>query len=212
MHILVISSCESLSTLWGKPFPFDGCSAVYAHEPAAAQLAACDMIIDLTFEQNKQRLELYKTIEKPVFVSLVTTTLQSSGISNEPIARFNYWPSFEERSKTEFAFTETQVSYFHSLLKQLHIEYEATADTPGFISARILAMVMNEAFLALEEGVASAQDIDTAMKLGTNYPKGPFEWCDAIGAENVYSLLKTLAQDEPRYTPAPLLKQKAHEQ
>jgi 3-hydroxybutyryl-CoA dehydrogenase len=73
-------------------------------------------------------------------------------------------------------------------------------------------MIINEAYLALGEEVSTIPEIDTAMKLGTNYPNGPFEWCDLIGAANVSALLEKLSQQNTRYTPAPLLKQKINEQ
>ena len=68
-------------------------------------------------------------------------------------------------------------------------------------------MIINEAYFALGEGVSSKEEIDTAMKLGTNYPMGPFEWGINIGLKNVSGLLSALAEINPRYTPAELLKQ-----
>ncbi len=80
-------------------------------------------------------------------------------------------------------------------------------EAQGEIIARILAMIMNEAAFAVGEGVASVRDIDTAMKLGTNYPKGPLKWADQIGLDRVYAVLKGLqdAFGEERYRPAPVL-------
>jgi 3-hydroxybutyryl-CoA dehydrogenase len=75
------------------------------------------------------------------------------------------------------------------------------------VVTRILAMIINEAAFALGEGVASAADIDTAMKLGTNYPHGPLEWADRIGLQLVVDVLRSLQASlgEERYRPAPLL-------
>ena len=77
------------------------------------------------------------------------------------------------------------------------------------IAVRILAMIMNEAAYAVGEGVASVRDIDTAMKLGTNYPKGPLKWADEIGLDLVFNILKSLhaSLGDERYRPAPLLRQ-----
>ncbi|MEO8285727.1 MAG: 3-hydroxyacyl-CoA dehydrogenase NAD-binding domain-containing protein [Chloroflexota bacterium] len=79
----------------------------------------------------------------------------------------------------------------------------------GEIVTRILAMIMNEAAYAVGEGVASVRDIDTAMKLGTNYPKGPLKWADEIGLELVFNILKSLhaSLGDERYRTAPLLRQ-----
>ncbi len=76
--------------------------------------------------------------------------------------------------------------------------------TEQYAFARILAAILNEAALALEEGVATREDIDIAMKLGTNYPKGPLAWADEIGPRNVRGLLKALneAVGDNRYAPA----------
>ena len=63
-------------------------------------------------------------------------------------------------------------------------------DQVGMVTPRIICMIINEAYYAVEENVASRSDIDLAMKLGTNYPFGPFEWCDKIGIKNVHRLLK----------------------
>jgi 3-hydroxybutyryl-CoA dehydrogenase len=77
----------------------------------------------------------------------------------------------------------------------------------GEIVARILAMIINEAASAVGEGVASVRDVDIAMRLGTNYPKGPLKWADEIGLDTVHSILKSLMSSlaDPRYRPAPLL-------
>ena len=79
------------------------------------------------------------------------------------------------------------------------------------VMPRILCSLVNEAFFAVMEGVASANDVDTAMKLGTNYPHGPVEWGNTIGLRNVVAILDALAADtgENRYRVAPLLRQMA---
>ncbi|MGA7733781.1 MAG: 3-hydroxyacyl-CoA dehydrogenase NAD-binding domain-containing protein [Chloroflexia bacterium] len=77
----------------------------------------------------------------------------------------------------------------------------------GEIVTRILTMIINEAASAVGEGVASVRDVDIAMRLGTNYPKGPLKWADEIGLDTVHSILKSLISSlaDPRYRPAPLL-------
>lgn len=88
---------------------------------------------------------------------------------------------------------------------------ERVEDRIALVTARILAMIANEAAFALMEGVASVEDIDTAMKLGTNYPKGPLAWVDAIGADVIVGILQALFEEygEERYRPCVLLKQYA---
>ena len=95
------------------------------------------------------------------------------------------------------------------ILGSFNKKIEWLEDTPGFISARVIAMIINEAYYALEEAVSTKEEIDTAMKLGTSYPFGPFEWAEKIGLKNVYELLLALAITNARYLPAPLLKKEA---
>jgi 3-hydroxybutyryl-CoA dehydrogenase len=81
-------------------------------------------------------------------------------------------------------------------------------DTPGLTFPRILSLIINEAARSLEEGVASAEEIDVAMRLGVNYPQGPLRWADHIGLDQVLAVLEGLEAEtgDDRYRPAPLLK------
>ncbi|KAB2855191.1 MAG: 3-hydroxybutyryl-CoA dehydrogenase, partial [Anaerolineae bacterium] len=82
-------------------------------------------------------------------------------------------------------------------------------DCVGGVLPRVVASLINNAAYALMEGVASAADIDAAMKLGTNYPYGPLEWADKIGLDQVLGILDGLceAYGQDRYRPAPILRQ-----
>lgn len=81
-------------------------------------------------------------------------------------------------------------------------------DYPGFIVNRILMPMINEAFFALMEGVASREDIDNGMKLGTNQPMGPLTLADFIGLDTCYAIMKVLHDGlgDSKYRPCPLLK------
>lgn len=94
------------------------------------------------------------------------------------------------------------------VLETLGLRAEIAGDAPGFVFARTLACLVNEAARALADGIASPTDIDNAMKLGVNYPKGLFEWADEFGIELIYDILRGLCEhyEEDRYRPAPLLK------
>jgi 3-hydroxybutyryl-CoA dehydrogenase len=81
-------------------------------------------------------------------------------------------------------------------------------ESPGFITSRINALIGNEAFYMLQEGVASARDIDTALKLGLNHPMGPFELVDLVGLDTRLSILQYLHRTlGEKFRPCPLLEQ-----
>lgn len=81
-------------------------------------------------------------------------------------------------------------------------------DAAGLTFPRILSLIINEAARSLEEGVAQADEIDVAMRLGVNYPMGPLRWADQIGLDEVLAVLEGLEREtgDDRYRPAPLIK------
>jgi 3-hydroxybutyryl-CoA dehydrogenase len=97
--------------------------------------------------------------------------------------------------------------HFRSLGK----EVEWVGDAPGLVLGRIVAQLVNEAHFTLGAGIASREDIDTAMRLGFNYPRGPFEWSDAIDAGRIVAILDALHTElgEERYRVAPALRRAA---
>jgi 3-hydroxybutyryl-CoA dehydrogenase len=145
---------------------------------------------------------------KPVFIGSVIEPLSALGLS-ENVSRINSWPTFLSRPLWEVA--SNSENNIEAIFASLHREAVVVKDEPGFVSARVLCMIINEAFYALEEKISTMEEIDMAMKLGTNYPSGPFEWAEKIGIRRIYLLLEKLALKEARYTPSPALK-KLYEQ
>ena len=81
-------------------------------------------------------------------------------------------------------------------------------ESPGFVTSRINALIGNEAFYMLQEGIATARDIDKALKLGLNHPMGPFEMIDLVGLDTRLSILNFLHQTlGEKYRPCPLIAQ-----
>jgi 3-hydroxybutyryl-CoA dehydrogenase len=103
--------------------------------------------------------------------------------------------------------SETLKSQAEAFWQSLHLQPNWIQDTPGMVLPRVYAMLANEAAFALQEQVASPADIDTAMRLGTNYPLGPLAWADLVGTDVVLQILETLWQvyREERYRPCLLL-------
>ena len=92
--------------------------------------------------------------------------------------------------------------------KRMGKEVVVIKESPGFITSRINAMIGNEAFYMLQEGIASPADIDKALKLGLNHPMGPFELVDLVGLDTRLSILEYLQKSlGEKYRPAPLLVQ-----
>lgn len=178
------------------------------HELAAQEQA--DVLVDLLYEEYaaEHRPVLQHLNNKVIVVALLAGTCAQLP---SRFIRINGWPTFLQGKLVEACggsdhLAKQQVeAFFASLNKQL----EWVPDVPGMISARVITAVINEAYFALQEGVATREDMDTAMKLGTAYPYGPFEWAEKIGAQRIASLLRLLALEEGRYTPCLLLEQQA---
>jgi 3-hydroxybutyryl-CoA dehydrogenase len=136
----------------------------------------------------------------PVIVNAVVPTLARIG---RPFIRINGWPGFLERDVHELAVPdEATAARITTLYHQIGRSCRIVPDTPGMISARIIASIINEAWYTWEEEVSSKAEIDTAMKLGTNYPLGPFEWSERIGLSRICHLLEALSREDARYRPA----------
>lgn len=141
-------------------------------------------------------------ITRPVFLGSMLHTLKELACGPN-IIRFNAWPGFINKPLWEVAGPVSNTD--KTIMEALGKEYLITSDIKGFTTPRVIAMIINEAFYALEADVSTQQEIDTAMKLGTNYPLGPFEWLEEIGGSKVLALLQELEKENIRYAPAPEL-------
>jgi 3-hydroxybutyryl-CoA dehydrogenase len=125
-------------------------------------------------------------------------------------ARMNGWPGFLAGNLWELAVAdEATGASVRGSLAAFGQSCRIVPDIPGLIGARILCSLINEAFYTLQDQVSSREEIDTAMKLGTNYPMGPFEWSSKIGLSAIHDLLRTLSTINSRYTPAGALEQES---
>lgn len=145
-------------------------------------------------------------LQKPVLLNSVSETLAGINAGHN-VVRINGWAGFLKRGLWEAAGNTS--AGVQSVFAALQKEYIQVADEPGLVAARSISMVINEAYFALGEKVSTKEEIDIAMKLGTNYPFGPFEWAGKIGVKNIYGLLSVLAKTDKRYLPAPILEKEA---
>jgi 3-hydroxybutyryl-CoA dehydrogenase len=164
-----------------------------------------DLYVDLDFTMQEARLSaLSGMLPSPVMVNAVLNTIGEIG---RPFTRINGWPGMLERTVHELAVPGAPVAaQVEQIYEKLSCSFRLAPDIPGMITARILAVLINEAWYTWQDGVSSKEEIDTAMKLGTNYPMGPFEWGARIGLHRVVELLDVLSETDPRYIAAKSLK------
>ncbi|HZH36604.1 MAG TPA: 3-hydroxyacyl-CoA dehydrogenase family protein [Flavisolibacter sp.] len=205
MHIVVLANEEQKHTLVvAEAFKIEWVTDIHAftHYPSAG--AFIDLLYSSEAERNAVLARLAPAL---VFVNSVADTLPETDAA---FIRFNGWTTFltspvVEASCIDVAKKPKAEQVFSVFGKKL----EWAPDEPGFITARVVSMIINEAYLALDEGISTREDINTAMKLGTAYPYGPFEWGEKIGLKKVAGLLDKLSRRNTRYQPAPLLLKEA---
>ncbi len=101
---------------------------------------------------------------------------------------------------------EAAIEATRSVAERMRKQTVLVKESPGFITSRVNATIGNEAFLMLEQGIATAEDIDTALKLGLNHPMGPFELVDLVGLDTRLAVLRFLHEKlGEKYKPADLL-------
>ncbi|MBO9682660.1 MAG: hypothetical protein J7502_08345 [Flavisolibacter sp.] len=148
-----------------------------------------DVFIDLLFDTEHLTI-LQSLLPKTVIINSVEKNLAEIGPS---FVRINAWPGFLKSSTIEASsLNDNNKEVAQKIFALFKKKLEWLPDESGFVTPRVISMIINEAFIALKEGVSTREEIDTAMKLGTNYPYGPFEWAEKIGMEKVDSLLTQL--------------------
>lgn len=177
-------------------------------------------VIDIEIDDQKKKSALHSIEDKitdqlPIFTSPLhrTVTEIASWLQHpERVIGFSplilYKMNILEISLPLQAEDQRDLQQHLLFWKELGKEIEIVGDEPGLVFPRILALIINEAAFALSEGVASKEDIDLAMKKGTNYPFGPLEWADEVGIDQILAILTGLYREigEDRYRPAPLLR------
>jgi 3-hydroxybutyryl-CoA dehydrogenase len=206
MIVAVLADDILKSELLAKKVPGD-VTFIWADSVRALTIIEADVYMDLLFEMNTERTRHLKQLSQPVLVNAVPWSTKSIGAD---FIRIGAWPTLLQRNITEVAIPAgMQESVVKNIFDRLQWSYQLVPDITGMITARVLAMIINEAYYTLGAQVSSREEIDIAMKLGTSYPYGPFEWSNKIGLKRIYELLKELSRADKRYAAAPLLEQEA---
>ncbi len=199
MVIAVLADEVLKDEFLSKKIP-EGTEIIWADGIRSLSIIDADIYFDLLFEYDTERIEaLKKLLPKTVVVNSVAFTTKDIGA---PFIRINAWPTMLRREITEIAIPSLAKK---ELFNDLQWKLQVVPDITGMITPVIISMIINEAWYTYGAGTSSKEEIDIAMKLGTNYPAGPFEWGDKIGLNNIIQLLKELQRNNDRYTIAPAL-------
>ncbi len=183
--------------------------------------ASCDLIIEAVVENMDVKATIFSEIDKiaPEHAILATNTsslpiTQIAACTNRPerVIGMHFMNPVPVMKLVEVIRGIATSDDVYAIIKTLSEVMGKTPveckDVPGFVSNRVLQVMINEALWELYEGVATAEGIDTIMKLGMNHPMGPLELADLIGLDTVLSILNVLQDGygDPKYRPSPLLK------
>lgn len=172
------------------------------------------VVFDFFLNESIDSFEIYKDqSDLIIFANIPKSSLIEFkfyfGNFSPTLYGFNGLPGMINRKYLELtASSKKDADALNKICQELGTDYLIVDDRVGMVTPRILSMVINEAYFTVQEGTANKEDIDMAMKLGTNYPWGPFEWCQKYGVRNIYELLEALYEDtkDERYKICPLLK------
>lgn len=178
----------------------------------------CDLIIEAATEDVSIKSQIFGKLphfENTVF-STNTSSLRIEGLSQftkfpEHFIGLHFMNPVPYMQLIEIIphnnTSQDTLSKMESFAGYLNKTYIISSDSPGFVVNRILLPMINEAIKTLEQQVASASDIDLAMRLGSNHPMGPLELADFIGLDTCAAILNVLHQElkDPHYAPCPLL-------
>lgn len=180
-----------------------------------------DFVIEAVPEKRELKKQVLETIDSyaqtQVIIASNTSTISPTELGSytnrpEQVAAMHFFNPVHRMRLVEIVkgleTSPDTVNLIRNVAEKMGKETVEVKEFPGFVTSRISAMVGNEAFYMLQEGVASAEDIDKAIKLGLNYPMGPLELGDLVGLDTRLNNLKYLHETlGEKFRPAPLLEQ-----
>jgi 3-hydroxybutyryl-CoA dehydrogenase len=185
-------------------------------------LRACDLVIEAATENEELKVKILKQVDGLARPGVILAT-NTSSISITRLAAatsrpgkflgmhfFNPVPMMSLVEVIRGHLTEdSTVDAVSAFAKALGKTPIVVRNSPGFVVNRILCPMLNEAILALQEGLASPEDIDNGMKLGCSHPIGPLALCDMVGLDVLLAVMEVFYRDfnDPKYRPALLLKE-----
>ncbi len=209
MKIAVLGSPQRVA-LYKQSKP----AVLFTEVSDAANINDFDVFIDLDFDTHGGDIKPYAMAQNWVLLSCVSCQIEERmaacdvKFTGQKFLGINAIPGFLQRHIMEFCnpFSADLALFNWQLLG--YETAEQVASRVGLASPRVVFMIVNEAYYTVQEGTATKADIDTAMKLGTAYPQGPFEWVQTCGIAAIYHTLQALWADthDERYKVCPLLK------
>jgi 3-hydroxybutyryl-CoA dehydrogenase len=205
-----------------SPAAKDAALALIRGTTAYADLTGAELVIEAATENEGLKLRILKEIDAIV----APTAIIASNTSSISITKLAASASSPSRFIGMHFFNPVPLMALVELIRGLQTSDETLAavqafattvgktpivakNSPGFVVNRLLCPMINEAIFALQEGLATAADIDEGMKLGCNHPIGPLALADLIGLDTMLSVMEVFYTgfNDPKYRPAPLLKE-----
>ena len=214
MNILIIGEAQNVQECQEKFGASHQYSSVAEHRDAQKFLQTNDLVFDFIIEEEPHQFEIYCNHRSTVFLNTCKINLAElvhllGRQVSSTLFGFNGMPTFLNRRIMEVSYWRKDDELaLKEICAQLETEFLMVEDRIGLVTPRVVCMIINEAYYAVLEGTATREDVDLAMKLGSNYPFGPFEWSNRIGVKHVYELLEAVYEDtrDERYKICPLLK------